>query len=372
MKPNLNSYYDQKPIFDCDFFVAAGPEKKSFSWSVTQIAGRQAGVVVFVQSLILSIVTATESTDSTEDSVKCHNEELNDKKTAPGQTKQTLAMARSFHGVYGKEHIFDAEDMRAIAKELCYECEKRYGTLWSTNDRSFTAQDDSWTNSWGARTGIPLENYKQRWESLPEATATRKTHMSNNSVMSKTYQAFYNLVKMKAQCYMGSNPGIDNSGNNTDYHPGIHRLVSGEYLDLKEISRLNEVLEYRMSQMAVAEVYCYFLGIGVPDDRLPHEWDEWKWYIMQAKIRDGQDAEQAKAVMEEKKRFEDIRSQIYQLGVFDKAQGVLEQGQTYVKPIAYLAARLAKRTMPLPAIVQKLKDLIQCMYCLLASCTVGF
>ncbi|KIN06972.1 hypothetical protein OIDMADRAFT_150218 [Oidiodendron maius Zn] len=324
MNPNLNEHFDVKPRFNHTFLTAAGSESESISWSLSQTVGRQAGGSVFATCLLNSIITASDRTGDDK------GEDI------------SLSMA-------------------ALTQQIVYECEARCGSLWEEHQFSFAAQDDLWAKAWRKRTGLPLLNYKEKWESLPEAPLMKKiyppTGPLTGSIMSKSPGALYNIVKVKATRYMNSNPGLDNSGCNTNCHPGFHKLVEGTPLEFDKLYRLNDILDYRQGQIGLAEIYCYTLEIGVPEDRQVDEFDESKWYRSQLLAKNGSSTERSKVAIDLLKRFHTIKGWVIHLYIFDSP--LPGQGYDYSKPTAYLAARLAESPMPTHQIHKKLEDLSQ-------------
>jgi hypothetical protein len=175
---------------------------------------------------------------------------------------------------------------------------------------------------------------------------------------------------MKAKAYVNSKPGLDKMGSNTNCHPGIKELVRGEEVTHEELFRLDTVLDYRMTQITVTEVYCKFLGIEITDGKEARNFDQHEWHIKQKKIKGGQDAEQAKIAVEQLKRCDTIHHHIIYQDIFDRPRGL--QGSGYVKPRAYLSARLAETTIPTDIVIQKLDLLEQCTYHPLYCSTAGF
>jgi hypothetical protein len=178
--------------------------------------------------------------------------------------------------------------------------------------------------------------------------------------MSKSLEALHNIVKVKATRYMDSNPGPDNAGCNTDCHPRFYRLIEGTHLEFDELYRLNEILDYRQGQIGLAEIYCYALEIGVPEDRQVGQFDELEWEGSQLKEKHGRSTERSKVAIDLLKKFYTIRGWVIQLQIFDPPRP--QQGLGYSKPKAYLAARLAESPMPTQQIHKKLEDLLQCTY----------
>ncbi|KAH8588568.1 hypothetical protein B0O99DRAFT_638995 [Bisporella sp. PMI_857] len=361
MKPNLNKHFDVKPAFNHSFLTAAGSEDESLSWPLSQTVGRQAGGSVFATCLLNSIITASDRTEGFYSGKKVYFEELNDKGQPTGDMEGKLIKVQE-----NDEGEDISLSMAALTQQIIYECKARYGSLWGIHNFSFAAQDDLWAKAWGKRTGLPLLNYKEKWESLPEAPPMKNIYPPASplasSIMSKSPGALHNIVKVKATRYMNSHPGPDNGGCNTDCHPGFYKLIEGTRLEFDELYRLNEILDYRQGQIGLAEIYCYALEIGVPEDRQVGQFDEFEWRGSQLKKKHGRSAEHSRVVIDLLERFDTIRGWVIQLRIFDSPGP--QQGFGYSKPKAYLAARLAESPMPTQQIHKKLEDLLQCTYSL--------
>jgi len=147
MKPNSNEHFNAKPMFNHSFLTAAGSDDPSFSWSLSQTAGRQAGGSIFATCLLNSIITAFDS---------------------EGQPTRDMEgkLIKVEKDDTGKEICLS---MTGLTQRIVDECKARCGTLWDEHSFSFAIQDDLWAEAWGKRTGLPLLNYKEKWESLPEA-----------------------------------------------------------------------------------------------------------------------------------------------------------------------------------------------------------
>ncbi|EPE27324.1 hypothetical protein GLAREA_03239 [Glarea lozoyensis ATCC 20868] len=300
--PNLSNHFDTKPALNLTIITAAGNENESLSWPVSQTAGRQAGGSVFATCLLEAIYTASDN---------------------------------------GKLSMISEEDcgvnlsdtMAGLTSNIITECEKRFGDLWKDHGFSFAEQDDLWEQAWGKRTGLPLLNYRERWERLPEASLTKIR---------------------KAARYMSSNPGRDNAGGNTLCHARCNSLLSGKILDFQELYELNEALDHRQGQISLAGIYCQLLGIGFPENRRTWDFNDAHWE--HAHLIDESKGSVASANM--LKRYNTIKGWVIRLRLFNKP--LPYKGQGYSKPKKYLACRLAETPMSMDVIREKLEGLLQC------------
>jgi hypothetical protein len=364
MKPNVNEHFDAKPTFNHTFLAAAELKHPSLSWSLSQTVGRQAGGSVFATCLLNSIITASDRTEGFYNGEKICTEELSDKGRPTGNMVEKLIKVQEDNK--GEDISLS---IAALTQQIVYECKARCGTLWDEHKFSFAAQDDLWAEAWGKRTGLPLLNYKERWTNLPEAPPLKNVYPPAGplagSIMSKSPGALHNVVKVKAARYMNSKPGPDNGGGNTNCHPRFYRLIEGARFEFDQLYCLNEILDYRQGLIGLAEIYCYALEIGVPEDRKVDQFDETEWLRSYLREKNGMSAERSKVATDLLKRFDTIRGWVMQLRIFESPRH--HQGYNYSKPTVYLAARLAESSMPIQHIHEKLEDLLQCMYSLLNS-----
>jgi hypothetical protein len=307
-------------------------------WAVTKSIGQQVGGTIFAACLLDSIITTSVRTGREEKLIKVDDE--------------------------GQEF---SDTMNALARKIKVEYEARCGTLWAQHKFSFAVQDDLWTEARGKRTGLPLLNYQERWESLPEAPLEEIVYPNGGgrltgSIMSKPLGALYNIIRVKATRYMNSYPGLDNAGTNVSCHSGFHRLVQGRPFEFEDLYRLNGILDYRQGQMGLAEVYCRTLEIGVPENRQADQFDEYGWLDSLHKAKRATPADDSKAAIDVLDRYDAIHSLVWNARIFDSPGP--NQGWDYTKPEAYLAFRLTESPMPIPQIEKKLEELLQRTYSL--------
>jgi hypothetical protein len=179
------------------------------------------------------------------------------------------------------------------------------------------------------------------------------------SFMSRSPKALCNMVRVKAVRYMNSKPGPDNIGPNTNCHPRFKRLVEGKDLDLDELHRCDNILDFRQAQMIKAEEYCGPLGIGLPNDQRADKIDPWEWKRSRFIEKNEGPPESSKSAIDLLKKFDTAISWIHNLQIFDIA--LPGQGLGYPKAWYYLAFRIAESPIPTEQIKKKLEDVVQCM-----------
>lgn len=270
MKPNWNEHFDVKPTFRQ--FTAAASENPTLFSSLSQIAGRKAAESIFAAYLLDSEITTSSMV-----------EELNDVGQPTGNMKEILTKIREDSEGEGFENL-----KYALTKQLVSECKARLGSIWDIHSLSFASEDDLWTEAGGReRTGFPLSEYKEKWESLPEAPLLKTVYPTDDdhvpyplagSIMSRNSRALHNIVRVKAARYLNSNPGPNNGGCNVMIHGRLYRVGEGRQFEMEQFYTLNEILDYRWGQICLAELYCYALEIGVSEEQQTDKFHEHNWW----------------------------------------------------------------------------------------------
>ncbi|KAF6238615.1 hypothetical protein HO173_003121 [Letharia columbiana] len=126
------------PQLNLSTMAAAGSERVSLSWRFSGSTGRACGSM-FTTALVqkLTRVGATNKPLIDEDE---------DCELTEDQEETYAEFTRTVH-----EHLLKDLDRRGYEHEL-----------------AFGAQDDAWTMCWRERTGIPLGQFKERWENLED------------------------------------------------------------------------------------------------------------------------------------------------------------------------------------------------------------
>ena len=153
--------------------------------------------------------------------------------------------------------------MKTIQHTLTQEVDVR-----DSNEISFAAKDDLWGTEYRLRTGFPLTNYQEKWESLKsvpkgnsaEASQTASVRLSDTVTLS-TPLAEYRL-KHLAYTYMKSHPGPDEAPKNHCVHIDCFHLLRGDQLSNQDLERLAGALKYRLEMTRRATEYKDRLGIS--------------------------------------------------------------------------------------------------------------
>lgn len=200
---------------------------------------------------------------------------------------------------------------------------------------SFSAQDDTWSMHWQQRTGLPLSNFAQRWNDLPDypkdptlhpgdplnrdptvsqevrnefqrleqahrASGGGPTHLpssqagasqslgSQNILGKRKFSSLYggSVEAMRSQVftigdqYMQSNKLMDAAAKNHALHSLLSDIFSGKNDNPQDFESALIQLEYRMSVMSTADRYLELMEVPYPNGQQCYEYDEmdsYKW-----------------------------------------------------------------------------------------------
>ncbi|KAL8936160.1 MAG: hypothetical protein Q9216_005079, partial [Gyalolechia sp. 2 TL-2023] len=208
-----------------------------------------------------------------------------------------------------------------------------YETLLQDTDRrgfehefTFSAEEDAWGMSWRERSGIPLTEFKDRWDQLenhepdpylhPGDPMNRDPHVTkeqeadyltlkaadqgrnfyglnkgaasasvgskSKSVLGKRntsalcgggIQAMVNQISHLGGQYLQSYRGFEESGEDGALYNLITRIQHGEETNLEQLQKCQRSLDYRMNQMTAADDYLQKMAIPQPRGQSCHEFD---------------------------------------------------------------------------------------------------
>ncbi|KAJ5266759.1 hypothetical protein N7478_009567 [Penicillium angulare] len=203
--------------------TAAGPKAMSFSWPKSSTLQRSSGSLVasaFLRCLI----------DIEEDSERQEIEH---------------------HPTYIK-----------LAKSI-YDCVKTMGIQGRESEISFSAENDEWEQSYQSRLGLPLTEYKAKWESLRHVASSGYSSPESPVTGCSGSRAQKRLVNL-AKEYLAANPGQHNASPNLALHGNLHRVLKGEQLPKEKVDRLTEETAYRLASMHEADFLREQAGIKYP------------------------------------------------------------------------------------------------------------
>ncbi|KAF2808748.1 uncharacterized protein BDZ99DRAFT_571644 [Mytilinidion resinicola] len=187
----------------------------------------------------------------------------------------------------------------------------------------FTAQDDDWEETWGKRTGIPMADFKNRWDSLetwpkdqylhPGGPQNRDPNVSEelrqeylsleaeeaaqqfrdkkkpprtpfepsggllgkrkaSSQYGGSTEALCTTVKELSIRYLKGHPHIEDSPEG-GYHAVLRDIINGDENDLKTLEAAREFLQFRYQQMEAADRYVEMMALNKPYDQTCVDFD---------------------------------------------------------------------------------------------------
>jgi len=340
--------------------MAAGKEKPSKSWNYSFSYGRASGSMftTAVVSKLTSLSPGISLPEAAED------------ENYPVEKREAQ------EGTYGDfcSTIFEALlrdiDRRGLEHEI-----------------TFSAQGDSWNSCFSQRVGIPLEDFKARWEALPVFPQDTRMHPGNwtnrdphvGSQAAKEYMeirskatvtgseamateasgtvlgkrktsalyggepnALLRQVSRVGQEYLNSYTGFDDSGDDGALHNLLHRIIHGLETDEAQLERAWLNIRYRMDQMSIADRYVEALGIQPPLGQQCHEWDSYRHSYKEKSKSD--------------ERYNIKRMIFDDYGVLFSSPSE-DQGRPFYKGIDYVVAAIQQSGLSKPQMQAKLKEL---------------
>lgn len=187
-----------------------------------------------------------------------------------------------------------------------------YTTLFMTDafayrhDIRFSAQDDDWEAFYSRRTGIPLADFKQRWDLLadypnppenpesgwidtvnarympgieaePANTAMRVLVRSLRSKTGRHATALESMVIKQAEEYLHGYHGYSTAAPNLGYHNQLRQLIAGELRNPDAWEDLLAIVEYRTSLRSAATQLLELAKVPMPQGIRCSEWNEDKF-----------------------------------------------------------------------------------------------
>ena len=260
---------------------------------------------------------------------------------------------------------------------------------------SFSAQDDAWSMHWQQRTGLPLANFAQRWNDLPDypkdptlhpgdplnldptvsqevrnefqrleqahrASGGGKTYLPNSRAGASQSSGSQNILgkrkvsslyggsveAMRSQVltiggqYLQSNASMDDAADNLALGSLLRDIFSGKKDRPQDFESALIQLEYRMSVMSTVDRYLELMEVPYPNGQQCYEYDESKSY----KWRSPDDREINKMLRE--------RASV----LFPRP--VQNQGQWFSKGVDYVVTAFVVAGLSTAVIQQKLDALV--------------
>lgn len=279
------------PRLNTTTLAAAADNQVSKSWAYSGSSGRACGSM-FTTAIIEKLTRAEGSTRSVFQPI--------DDEHLPPPAGSDETYAEFVESVY--EGLLNNVDRRGFLHGL-----------------TFSAQDDAWEMHWSDRTGIPLANFKARWDMLPDWPAdetlmkgdfkNRDPHITaeeealfvaareadegvhvwrgkvdytgkgaenvpaKGSVLGKrktsglngmTPEAIREKVIQLGRMYMGSHEGNDDTGPDGALHHMLDMIVTGKNTDPQDVEEAYEKIRYRMEVQSTADDYLTTMNLPPP------------------------------------------------------------------------------------------------------------
>jgi hypothetical protein len=256
--------------------TAAHQEDESVSWQGSKSLGRFAGSI-FASAVIKTLTSRTSPL-------------LDD--GAGGADEESLQPE--------EPTLQQTETYNEFCRSILDVCRNQVTTLWDNQTFTFSAQNDSWDDSWTGRTGIPLTHFEDRWRALEVVPYTGPagdklavdTHPSNEAFVrnigeSKTagHLAFVDemtksicqrRVCLMAQLYLQTCPGDENRGWGPLVQGRLRKAVEGK-LDAEELEEVIGLICFRWELGLLADYMVEAFGLPKPGDEICILWDSQPW-----------------------------------------------------------------------------------------------
>ena len=140
---------------------------------------------------------------------------------------------------------------------------------------TFRAQYDAWSICLRGRTVIPLQRFKERGDKLEDWPKDEALYPADLlfQVPSVTRGVLIGIVNHIGPQYLNSYKGHDDSGDSGWLHSKIDWILSGRETRIGVLEDVLRALQYRMTQMSIADTYLEMMGIAPPDGQSCCEYD---------------------------------------------------------------------------------------------------
>ena len=165
------------------------------------------------------------------------------------------------------------EELEECVFESLLENVDRQGFLHAL---TFSAQNDAWEMHWSDRTGIPLADFKNRWDKLPpwpadETMLAGERHTSGLNGL--TPEAVFNRVTNLGQQYLESCKCNENIGQDGALHQLLYMIATRQETDPLQLENAYRQIRYRMELMSSADSYLKYMNIPPPNGLQCFEYD---------------------------------------------------------------------------------------------------
>ncbi|KAJ5181120.1 hypothetical protein N7491_000675 [Penicillium cf. griseofulvum] len=319
----------------------------SNAWGVSQSIGRSCGSV-FASTLVESLSSAASPLlDPHERSQPSHS-----------LRTQPLLHAEGSEEIQTLQPEEPDESQTLTYNAFCHSiwevCEHRVTRLWSEQGFSFSAQDDEWDFSWTGRTGVPLTDFKRRWERLASHPYTgpadirdlRNTHPDNPTfreanpastsgveeiIHQMTDYIAHGRIKAMGRLFHQTCPGDWDRGRMVGFGGTLRA-----YYELDEFKERAPIfaatIRFRWEMALLADYVISVFDLPVPSKRICILWDESAWI-----------AAVTKADPTWKQRYEKITNALGDCFILLPNDN---QGPLFFRPKCYLIAALVEANKP--------------------------
>ncbi|KAJ5719790.1 hypothetical protein N7493_007368 [Penicillium malachiteum] len=243
-----------------------------------------------------------------------------------------------------------------IYNELCRSvwevCEQRVNRLWDLQGFSFCAQDDAWEYSWTGRTGIPLDSFEKRWNTLTpyayqgpaDVRQVRnvdprnpyflqsdpvKTAGVESVIHEMTSSIAHGRIKAMARLFHKTCPGDWEAG----YMPSLGGRMRGYYERNefeKDAPEFAATIRFRWEMGLLTDFLVKRFRLPIPDHKMCIMWSQREW---DTKMKLGGYL----SMSEPRKRFQKIYQTLDHCLEPPRRQ---DQGPIFYRPSSYFAAAL--------------------------------
>jgi hypothetical protein len=134
----------------------------------------------------------------------------------------------------------------------------------------FSSDHDEWEMAYSTRTGLPLNEFHERWSLLKKAAPRQEPpggeHRFGPGSRAFSRDQLITIVKSEREDYFNSYPGNDTKAKNVVLHNDLRRLINGtEIPSASYLGYLRDQIDYRVNHvMRTATGYKEVWGLNIP------------------------------------------------------------------------------------------------------------
>lgn len=278
---DLAKHPDHDPL-DTTGLTAASKKDTSMSWSVSDSIGRACGSV-FAATVIRALEVASSPLLPDEEQDRGDD---GDMPLQPPPEEATPAQTQTYN---------------AFCSSVNEICQTRVSRLFDRFSFTFSAQNNEWDHSWIGRSGIPLVDFKARWDrlaSVPFAGCLKKKNDMDTDpdnpafkgrpgeclvggrvlVEKMTTSISKRDVPMMAKCYLQTCPGDWDTGCGLPmYRPMMLATERNWAESLYDESETFDLIAERWNLALLADYIVETFHLARPQNRICILWDSVEW-----------------------------------------------------------------------------------------------